>query len=95
MGSARIAAMLANVVIPFLAAQGTDVRPLLGHLPPEEDNSLVRQTAHALFGRDHNPSLYAGGLRRQGLLQIFHDFCLTRVGCRTCRLAEALATFPR
>ena len=89
-GRGRIASFLTNVVLPYLAATGHAVAPLLTHLPAEEDNSLIRQTAHALFGRDHNPILYAQGLRQQGLLQIFHDFCLSRTGCRECRLAAAL-----
>jgi len=92
LGRGRIAATLTNVVVPYLAAMGRSVTPLLAELPAEEDNSLIRQTAHALFGRDHNPNLYAQGLRQQGLLQIFHDFCLSRTGCRECRLADALHT---
>jgi hypothetical protein len=90
-GEGRVAAMLSNVVIPFLAATGCDIAALLPHLPQEENNSLIRRMAYALFGRDHNPSLYGTGLRQQGLLQIFHDFCLSdKTACRDCRLAEAL-----
>jgi hypothetical protein len=53
----------------------------------------MRETANALFSRDHNPALYAGnGLLQQGLLQIHHDFCLNaRAGCANCALAQALA----
>jgi hypothetical protein len=90
-GEGRIAAILSNVMIPFLAASGCDVAALLPHLPPEENNSLIRRMAYALFGRDHNPSLYGTGLRQQGLLQVFHDFCLSdKTACRNCRLAETL-----
>ena len=64
---------------------------LLPHLPAEEDNALIRRTAHALFGHDHNPALYRDGLKQQGLLQIFHDFCLNdRTACRDCALAAAI-----
>lgn len=91
-GQRRAAAILSNVVIPFLAANGVGIERLLDHLPPEQDNALVRQTAHALFGRDHNPAMYRRGLRQQGLLQIFHDFCIgRRTGCPECPLAVALA----
>lgn len=94
-GSRRAAAILSNVAIPFLAATGVQVTPLLNHLPPEEDNSLVRQTAFTLFGRDHNPALHQKGLRQQGLIQIFHDFCLNnKTGCRDCPLIEAMKTTP-
>ena len=91
LGAQRIAAILTNVAIPWLAAQDKPITPLLARLPPEQDNALVRQTAHLLFGRDHNPALYRHGLRQQGLLQIFHDFCLpNKTACRTCRLLPAL-----
>lgn len=92
-GSARRAAWGANVAVPLLAASGADLAALLPTLPPEQVNSVMRQTAHRLLGRDHNPSLYAkSGLRQQGLMQIFHDFCLAeRAGCTTCTFADALA----
>jgi hypothetical protein len=90
-GAARAAALLANVAIPFLAATGRDVAPLLRRLPAEQSNALVRRTAFALFGPDHNPALYRTALRQQGLLQIFHDFCLNRrADGRTCPLVTAL-----
>ncbi|MBI2441296.1 MAG: DUF2851 family protein [Lentisphaerae bacterium] len=94
MGEGRIAALIANVLLPLLAAAGNRsvMRPaFLRHLPPEEDNQILRQTARNLLGADHNPALYRSGLRQQGLLQIFHDFCLTdRSRCATCALLAAL-----
>ena len=42
----------------------------------QDVNSLMRQTAHALFGPDHPPSLYRDTLRRQGLMQVFYDYAL-------------------
>jgi len=96
-GAGRAAAILTNVIIPWQAAsQAAAFTPdVLASLAPEEENSLIRQTAFALFGHDHNPALYRTGLRQQGLLQIFHDFCLNaRSGCRDCSLVQALAT-PR
>jgi len=90
-GPGRLSAIVSNVIIPCLAATGVRVTPLLDQLPPEQDNALTRQTAFALFGRDHNPALYRSGLRQQGLLQIFHDFCLNnRTACRDCALPPAL-----
>jgi hypothetical protein len=76
-GASRRAAIISNVIIPFVATQGRDVSPLLPFLPVEASNQLIRQTAHLLFGPDHNPALYAGGVLQQGLIQIFHDFCLS------------------
>jgi hypothetical protein len=75
-GDSRRAAILVNVFIPFVSAQGRDVRAVLDALPASESNQIIRQTAHALFGPDHNPAVYAGAIRQQGMMQIFHDFCL-------------------
>ena len=91
LGPDRTAALLANVIVPWTAATGGDVSPLLPLLPPEEDNTVVRQTAQMLFGHDHNPRHYRTGLRLQGLMQIFQDFCLpARHLCADCRLAQTL-----
>lgn len=92
-GRGRAAALLANVILPWLAAQGRAAcaAAALERLPAEDDNQIVRHTAHALLGRDHNPALYRSGLRQQGLLQIFHDFCLNRrAGCEGCPFPGAL-----
>ena len=42
---------MTNVVLPFLAASGTDVSARLAALPAGEDNALVRQTARNLVVR--------------------------------------------
>ncbi len=94
LGPERAAAMLANILIPYLAATGCApavVARALDHLPQEPINSVIKQTAHYLFGRDHSPSLYASALARQGLIQIFHDFCLNdRSRCATCTFPATL-----
>ena len=92
-GPGRAATILTNVLIPWMAATATlkPDRALLKTLPAEDDNRFARHTAHALFGHDHTPALYHSGLRQQGLLQIFNDFCLnSRNGCRTCPFPESL-----
>jgi len=91
-GKARISALYINILLPYLAATGHDITPLTKNLPPEQSNTIIRQTAHALFGRDHNPNLYnKNPLRQQGLIQIFHDFCLTdRSNCEDCPMPAAL-----
>ena len=91
LGNKRIASIITNVIIPFLAATGYTITPLLNQMPADQDNNLVRRTAFNLFGRDHNPTMYNNGLRQQGLLQIFYDFCLNmRNGCPNCELAACL-----
>ena len=93
-GKGRASAIITNVIVPWQASIRTSPmdRSWIENLPPEDDNRHIRHTAHALFGHDHNPALYRTGLRQQGLLQIFHDFCLdSRNGCAGCELARHLA----
>ena len=92
LGAARIHSIIVNVFIPFAGARTASLpRGILTALPRDEDNEIVRRTAHFLFGPDHAPSLYRTGLRRQGLIQVFHDYCLIdRSRCATCALPEAL-----
>ncbi|MEI8243201.1 MAG: DUF2851 family protein [bacterium] len=91
-GPQRLAAIAANVALPLQAVDGGFPEPLAQHLPPEDISAPMRETANALFSRDHNPALYAAsGLCQQGLLQIHHDFCLNaRAGCAQCALAAEL-----
>lgn len=94
-GRDRAEAIAINVLVPFLAATEGDgglVGHLLKALPATEENRIIRQTAHTLFGPDHPPSLYRSGVRRQGLLQIFHDYCLNdRSRCEACPLPKLLS----
>lgn len=93
-GEDRAQALVVNVVVPFLAAGGhAEAIPpeILANLPVESSNSLIRQTAFNLFGSHHPGSLYRTGLRRQGLLQIFHDYCLNdRSRCAACLFPDLL-----
>jgi hypothetical protein len=93
-GEARANAILINVLVPFLAAHGVGTpfaRKLLAQLPVEQDNAVLKETAFALFGRDVPNSLLRDGLRRQGLIQIFHDYCLNdRSRCNACPLPALL-----
>jgi len=92
-GQARLAAIAANVVLPWLASEGDFPEALADHLPQEDISAPMREVANALFSRDHNPAFYAtSGLYQQGLLQIHHDFCLNaRAGCARCALAAELS----
>ena len=94
-GERRAAAMVANVLLPFLAASGRREMlniELLREMPPEETNSVIKQTAHAIFGPDHSPSIYRTGLRNQGLIHIFNEYCLPdKSACAKCPLPETLA----
>ena len=94
-GRQRAAAIVSNVVIPFLAALRQPTLPqdsLFNNLPAEEDNIIIRQAALNLLGPDHNPAFYRNGLLQQGLIQIFHDFCLgDRSDCRACGLLAGIS----
>ena len=75
-GQSRANAIATNILIPFQAATG-ETRLDLEKLPAEPSNSIIRQTAHALFGPDHTPKVYRTAMARQGLIQIFHDYLIT------------------
>lgn len=92
LGAERVGALIANLIVPWLQAEEGGAAALAETLPAEAISAPMRATAARLFGRDHNPALYAReGLLQQGLLQIHADFCLnSREGCRCCRLAATL-----
>ena len=93
-GPDRVDAIRINVALPLAAARGEReivARELASDLPAGQDNAIVRQTAFNLFGIDHSPRLYRSGLRRQGLIQVFHDYCMNdRSRCATCTMPELL-----
>ena len=92
LGTARIASIAINVIIPILTIQDPDCVQLAGALPGEADNSIIRETAFRLLGRDHNPAIYSNSaIYQQGLIEIWYRFCLTaRVGCSNCILAKSI-----
>lgn len=96
-GRSRAQAILVNLLLPAFAAMGAPPeawQSLLASLPAEESNELIKQTALRLFGQDHTPRLYRSGLRRQGLIQIHHDYCLgDRSLCAACPFPATLESF--
>ncbi|MCF7839030.1 MAG: hypothetical protein K9N49_10420, partial [Candidatus Marinimicrobia bacterium] len=97
-GATRAGAITTNVVLPWLVATGRcppDSTAWAKALPPEAENAIQRQTLHTLFGPDAPESLARHPLRRQGLIQIFQDFCLTdRTDCTQCPLLNTAAKLP-
>lgn len=93
-GPERADALLVNVAVPLLAQAGVPepfAQGLLDALPAEKDNAILRQAALNLFGADCPPSHLRSGVRRQGLLQIFHDYCLNdRSRCAACPFPNLL-----
>jgi hypothetical protein len=93
-GKGRADTMLINIIVPMLAAldEGAVFQAgILQKLPLEPSNSIIRETAHRLFGADHPSALYKTELARQGLIQIFQDHCLSGTpSCDECALAGRL-----
>ncbi|MGA1530250.1 MAG: DUF2851 family protein [Kiritimatiellia bacterium] len=87
-GEDRWQVIALNLVIPLAAACGFDprrVQGLMAALKPEGVNQIVRQTRHYLFGPDAPSVLWGSANRRQGVQQIFHDYCLgDRSRCADC-----------
>ena len=93
MGKGRAAAVITNIVVPFAMAEGRLAAPPKW-LPPEDLCEPMRLMAFRLFGRDHNPlRLYSSnGLKMQGLLQIYRDYCLqSHPDCNACAFVEDLS----
>ena len=101
-GEGRARDIVINVVLPVAIAQAKLLeRPALAEAaeaifagyPATEPNALARFTAHRLFGQ-RPPRDIRTAARQQGLLQIFHDFCLNdRSACAQCRFPELVADF--
>jgi len=96
-GKSRAQAILVNLLLPALAAMGAPAsawQAVLNKLPAEASNQLIKDTALRLFGPDHTPQLYRSGLRRQGLIQIHHDYCLgDRTRCAACPFPDTVHAY--
>ncbi len=93
-GRGRAAAILTNVLVPWMTATGrlsSSQRALLNALPVEDESGQIRRAAHLFLPTPSMLTRTGSALARQGLLQIVNDFCLPdRSGCRTCRLPQLL-----
>ena len=97
-GAARACDIVVNAWLPAAIAQGTLLKQpalvkaaeeIFVNHPSLESNAPMRFTAHRLFGRRMPPRLLRTAARQQGLLQIFHDFCLNdRTACQRCAFPE-------
>lgn len=87
-GAKRAAAVTLNLFVPYRLALGTLSERSLMSLPSEDVSMPMRDTWQRLTGRTtHLPT---DGLRQQGLLQIYSDFCHNpRFLCETCPLGQA------
>jgi hypothetical protein len=86
-GQQRAAAVTINLFVPYRLALGTLSERQLTTLPGEDLSMPMRDTWKRLTGKvTHLPK---DGLRQQGLLQIYADFCHNpKIICQTCPLAR-------
>ncbi len=91
-GDSRVAEILANVVFPFLTAQGTDVWSGYHKLPARLTNRRLETGATRLFGDDPRRREFVQTVaHQQGLLQIYEDFCLQdNSDCAHCPFPEQM-----
>ncbi len=82
-GLSRANAVLLNLFVPYRLALGSLHPDHLKNLPGEDVSMPMRETWHRLTGTLRG--LPKDGLRQQGLLQIYNDFCHNpRLTCATC-----------
>ena len=104
-GAARAQEIVANIVLPFVAAYAVSrqdvklqaqAKAQYAALRPAGDNNLARLATHQLFGTTRVMRRYVQTTRQQqGLLQILQDFCFNdKSVCRRCRFAELARRWP-
>ncbi len=86
-GVARANAIVSNLFVPYRLALGTLDTECLNDLPGEDISMPIRDAWHRLTGSlRHLPK---NGLRQQGLLQIYADFCHnSHITCANCPIAR-------
>ena len=91
-GASRVAEILANVLLPFLAAEGAEVFADYRKLPARLSNRRLETAATRLFGDDPRRAQFLKTVaNQQGLLQIYEDFCLQdNSDCVHCPFPEQM-----
>jgi hypothetical protein len=93
LGEARANALVNNLFVPYQLATGRFSPKALSELPGESLSAPMREVWLRLTGGEEG--LPKDGLRQQGLLQIYHDFCHNdHVVCATCPLAVTSLQAP-
>ena len=91
-GETRFAEILANVLLPFFAAEGADVWEKYRQLPSKLTNRRVETAATRLFAEDPRRAGFTKTIaHQQGLLQIYEDFCMQdNSDCSQCPFPEQM-----
>ena len=98
-GASRAQEIVANIVLPFVAAcaENNGDRKLLeaakaqySRLPAAPSNSVTRLASGQLFeGSSAARRAIKTARQQQGLMQIFHDFCVNdKSACRHCQFSD-------
>jgi len=98
-GASRAREIVANVVLPFVAAYAENngdrklyetVKEQYARLPAAPSNSVVRLATGQLFEQSSAMRRFIKTTRQQqGLMQIFHDFCVNdKSACRQCQFPD-------
>jgi len=95
LGRDRLDAINLNILIPMAAACGfnsAQINRQLEAIKPEPLNHIMKQVSYYLLGPDHPSTSYRTAIQRQGLLQIFHDYCINdRSMCSRCAFPGLLS----
>jgi hypothetical protein len=98
-GQGRLQEIVVNVVVPVLLLYVRHARPelesallMLYHAASGgAGNAVTRRMRHQLFGAEREPLGRETAVMRQGLLQLFKDYCSKDTGgCIGCRFRENL-----
>jgi Protein of unknown function (DUF2851) len=91
-GESRVADIMANVLLPYFLAEGSDVWSVYEKLRSRLSNRRLETGATRLFGADpRRPQFTKTIAHQQGLLQIYEDFCLQdNSDCAQCPFPEQM-----
>jgi hypothetical protein len=91
-GESRVADIMANVLLPYFLAEGTQIWPVYEKLPARLSNRRLETGATRLFGDDPRRTKFTKTIaQQQGLLQIYEDFCLQdNSDCAQCPFPEQM-----
>ncbi len=88
-GKKRAASVTLNLFVPYRLALGLLSKNQLNALPGEDVSMPMRDTWLRLTGQ--SSGIPKDGLRQQGLLQIYTDFCHNQqIICETCPIANGI-----
>ena len=98
-GASRAQEIVVNVVLPFVAACAENngdwklseaAKAQYSRLPAAPSNSVIRLASGQLFEQSSAARRFIKtGRQQQGLMQIFHDFCVNdKSACRQCQFPD-------